>query len=122
MPQIAFLDPGEIDNFDIGPYTLMENQTFNVTCDFQGNPAPTWLIGNRDNGHTLIIVNLPAEATVGPVVVSCEDSGFWECTGQNRLNNGVNATQGHYITVNCKLSVNTIKKTKLKNVIKMKVR
>lgn len=98
---ISLSDPAEIEDFSIEPHELMENDTFNVTCNMQANPEPTWTIRNR-NGRQLITASVSANATIGPVSVSCDDMGYWECTGRNDLNNGVNVSRGHNITVYCK--------------------
>ena len=38
-------------------------------------------------------------ATTGPA--TCEDGGFWMCTGHNYLNHGKNSTRGENVTVLC---------------------
>ncbi|XP_053372875.1 hemicentin-1-like [Mercenaria mercenaria] len=94
--------PAEVDFFGIGPYELLENSTFTVTCDMQANPQPTWTIRNRDTGLELMsAAHISARSTIGPVTARCEHMGYWECTGKNSLSHGVNASKGHNLTVFC---------------------
>ncbi|XP_060600103.1 hemicentin-1-like [Ruditapes philippinarum] len=93
--------PGEINTFYGGPYEVMENETFSITCDFQANPYPTWSIRNRDTGYAMITATLPGFATVTSPPAICDYTGYWECTGRNKLNHGVNVTRGQNITVFC---------------------
>ena len=95
-------DPGEIDSFYIGPYEVMENHSFTIICDFQANPDPVWSIRNRDKPMGMMSSTLPGTAVFTLPPVTCDYSGYWECTGSNELNHGVNATRGHNITVYCK--------------------
>lgn len=95
-------DPAEIDYFSISTYEVMENETFSITCDFQAHPNPVWSIRNRDTGTAFITATLPAKATMTSPGARCEYMGFWECTGRNILNNGINVTRGHNVTVYCK--------------------
>ncbi|XP_045208477.2 lachesin-like [Mercenaria mercenaria] len=93
--------PAEIDSFSIGPYELFENQTFTISCNMQAHPDPAWTIRNRDTGLAFMSATASAGATLTSPSARCEYMGYWECTGSNALNNGVNVTRGHNITIYC---------------------
>ncbi|XP_060600112.1 nephrin-like [Ruditapes philippinarum] len=93
--------PAEIKNFNVEPYEVIEDDTFTIICDFQGNPPPVWSIFNREKGYGMKSAIGPNNSTQVSPEVTCDYSGYWECTGKNMLNYGVNVTRGHNITVYC---------------------
>ncbi|KAL4228936.1 ommatidial rotation [Mactra antiquata] len=91
-----------IESFNVSPYVLMENQTFSVSCDMEGNPPPNWTIRNRDTGLAWMnALHAGADTTLTSPPALCEYTGYWECTGYNALSDGVNVTRGHQVTINC---------------------
>jgi len=99
---VDITDPAEIDEFYGGPDTLLENQTFMISCNMQGNPDPDWQIYNEDTGESLMRAHVAASGTIGPNKARCESAGFWACTGINNLNKHGNVTRGFNLTVYCK--------------------
>ena len=95
-------DPAEITKFEVTPKTVTENHTFDISCTIIGNPAPKYSIQMDAENKTLISDKGSGTVTVTSWNVTCEDAGYWICTGYNYLNKHVNVTKGDNITVLCK--------------------
>ena len=97
-----FSDPAEIIKFNVTSKIVTENHTFDISCTIIGNPAPKYSIQMDAENKTLISDTGSGTVTVTSWNVTCEDAGYWICTGYNRLNKQVNVTKGDNITVLCK--------------------
>lgn len=100
------LDPAEVNLFHLSKQTVLENDTYAISCKIDGNPSPLWTLMNKDSGKILIVGANASNFTLSDIKAFCEDSGFWECTGFNVFNNGVNATRGANLTVHCMYILN----------------
>ena len=81
---------------------VQQDTSFEVHCNFTGNPTPDFIVMNNNTKH----VYIEAHGSVNVVNVistaQCEDAGAWICTGRNSLNEGKNATRWGNVTVLCK--------------------
>ncbi|KAL4228938.1 Immunoglobulin C1-set domain [Mactra antiquata] len=99
---LARSDAARILHFNITPTLLMENDTFNISCNLQANPPPTWSIRNRDTGLVFMSAyGQGADALLTSPPALCEYTGYWECTGYNNLSEHGNVTQGNDVTILC---------------------
>jgi len=90
-----------VTSFTYSDTEVMEDQTVQVTCEMNGNPDPTWSIRNMNTGQEIFTSGI-SQYEVVSIPGSCYSTGYWACTGLNKLNEGINASAGFNLAVYCK--------------------
>ncbi|XP_060553803.1 roundabout homolog 1-like [Ruditapes philippinarum] len=83
---------------NVTPSVMQENDTFTVTCEFDGSPAPKWQIRLKDS--IIAIGHGSGVHTTKVKTGTCGDTGHVTCNAKNSVsNNSASLTQN--ITVFC---------------------
>ncbi|XP_053408381.1 hemicentin-2-like [Mercenaria mercenaria] len=87
-----------VKSITVSPSVMHENESYTVTCDFEGNPAPKWQIRLKDS-----ILEIGQSSGVYKTRMhtgNCGDTGHVTCEAKNSLNNGSEVLMQN-ITVFC---------------------
>lgn len=88
----------------VSPSVVQENETYTVTCEFDGNPAPKWQIRLKDS---IIAVGQGSGIQNKIHTSRCGETGHVTCQAVNNVTN-ITASLQHNITVFCKNISNEI--------------
>jgi len=96
-----FSDPVKILSMSISADEVLENDTFTIQFEVEGNPTPIWVLKNNDSASFMRYEQSGGNITIGPLMANYSDSGDYVLQAYNYANNLTSDITSRNLTVLC---------------------